>query len=117
MQTVVSLAVRRRVSVVMAALAVMAFGLVGYNRLALELFPDITYSFYPVWCDLYGVAYRKVPLADDFSVDPGAYLEEHGGIIVPQQSQHAGFVIDRLHVVRVQPDGLIKVDDGLLVIF
>jgi len=43
MRSFVDLAVRRRVSVVMAALAVIAFGVVGYNRLALELFPDITY--------------------------------------------------------------------------
>ncbi len=39
----VALAVKRRVTVVMAVLAVVAFGCVGYNRLALELFPDITY--------------------------------------------------------------------------
>jgi len=43
MRPFIALAVRRRVSVVMAALAVVAFGLVAYNRLSLELFPDISY--------------------------------------------------------------------------
>jgi len=43
MRSFVALAVKRRVSVIMAVLAVIAFGSVGYNRLALELFPDITY--------------------------------------------------------------------------
>ena len=37
------------------------------------LFPDITYSFYPVYCGLYGVDYRTVPLADDFSITPADY--------------------------------------------
>jgi histidinol-phosphate aminotransferase len=37
------------------------------------LFPDITYSFYPVYCGLYGVEFRTVPLADDFSIIPGDY--------------------------------------------
>jgi HAE1 family hydrophobic/amphiphilic exporter-1 len=43
MHSFVALAVRRRVSVIMFALAVTVFGFVGYKRLALELFPDITY--------------------------------------------------------------------------
>ena len=34
------------------------------------LFPDITYSFYPVYCGLYGVDYETVPLAEDFSINP-----------------------------------------------
>ena len=41
MRSLVALAVRRRVSVIMAALAVVAFGIVAYGRLSLELFPDI----------------------------------------------------------------------------
>ncbi|HKI83702.1 MAG TPA: efflux RND transporter permease subunit [Candidatus Krumholzibacteria bacterium] len=43
MRALVATAVRRRVTVVMVALAITAFGLVGYQRLALELFPDISY--------------------------------------------------------------------------
>jgi len=43
MRSLVDLAVRRRVSVVMACLAVVAFGIVAYERLALELFPNIAY--------------------------------------------------------------------------
>jgi HAE1 family hydrophobic/amphiphilic exporter-1 len=43
MRALVATAVRRRVTVVMVALAVSAFGIVGYQRLALELFPNISY--------------------------------------------------------------------------
>ena len=37
------------------------------------LFPDITYSFYPVWCELYQVTWQAVPLKPDFTVDPADY--------------------------------------------
>src|SRR5574343_263779 len=53
------------------------------------LFPDITYSFYPVYCGLYGVDYITVPLAEDFTINPDDYTgkmwngEDCGGIIFP----------------------------------
>ncbi len=60
MHNFVDLAVRRRVSVVMAALAVIAFGVVGYNRLALELFPDITYPTITVQTEFPDTAPQEV---------------------------------------------------------
>ena len=53
-------------------------------------FPDITYSFYPVWCDLYGIAHCDVPVADDFSIDPADYPAENGGIIIPNPNAPTG---------------------------
>lgn len=44
------------------------------------LFPDITYSFYPVYCGLYQVAYETVPLAADFSIRVADYIRPVGGI-------------------------------------
>ena len=38
------------------------------------LFPDITYSFYPVYCQLYGIEYETVPLAEDFGLQLDDYL-------------------------------------------
>ena len=45
------------------------------------LFPDITYSFYPVYCGLYGIDYRTVPLTESFEIDPAGYAGEAGAII------------------------------------
>lgn len=42
------------------------------------LFPDITYSFYPVYCGLYGVDYIQVPLAEDFTINPDDYCPPRG---------------------------------------
>ena len=60
MRSIVALAVRRRVSVLMAALAIAAFGIVGYQRLALELFPDITYPSLTVQTDFPDTAPQEV---------------------------------------------------------
>ncbi|MCL2434396.1 MAG: aminotransferase class I/II-fold pyridoxal phosphate-dependent enzyme, partial [Clostridia bacterium] len=46
------------------------------------LFPDISYSFYPVYADLYRIPYRQIPLKEDFSIDPADYLTDNGGIIL-----------------------------------
>ncbi|MET0285236.1 MAG: histidinol-phosphate transaminase, partial [Polyangiales bacterium] len=47
------------------------------------LFPDVTYSFYPTYCELYGIPYRTLPVGDDFAIDASAYAGqgEHAGII------------------------------------
>ena len=60
MRPLVDLAVRRRVSVVMACLAVVAFGIVAYERLALELFPDIAYPSITVQTEFPDTAPQEV---------------------------------------------------------
>ena len=46
------------------------------------LFPDITYSFYDVWADLYKIPYETVPLDSDFNVVASDYKRENGGIVI-----------------------------------
>ncbi|MEQ8235027.1 MAG: histidinol-phosphate transaminase, partial [Gammaproteobacteria bacterium] len=54
------------------------------------LFPDITYSFYPVYCALYGIAFETVPLADDFRVRIEDYARPNGGIVLPNPNAPTG---------------------------
>ena len=56
------------------------------------LFPDISYSFYPVYCGLYGVDYRTVPLAEDFSIRVEDYREA-GGVILPNPNAPTGMLL------------------------
>ena len=56
-------------------------------------FPDISYSFYPVWCDLYGITHRDVPVADDFTIDPATYPSDNGGIIIPNPNAPTGVLM------------------------
>jgi len=83
MQTLVDWAVRRRVSVTMAALAILAFGYVGYNRLSLELFPDITYPSLTVQTDFPDTAPQEV---ENLVTRP---VEEAVGVLRGLQSIHS----------------------------
>lgn len=46
-------------------------------------YPDITYSFYPVWCDLLNIPYKTYPLGRDFRINAEDYKEENGGVVIP----------------------------------
>lgn len=54
------------------------------------LFPDITYSFYPVYCGLYRIDYRRIPLGDSFEIRLDDYLQPNGGIIFPNPNAPTG---------------------------
>ena len=85
------------------------------------LFPDITYSFYPVYCGLYGVEYRTVPLADDFSIDPDDYCgrpgktAKIGGIIFPNPNAPTGRLLSLAAIeqmLRANRDAVVVVDEA-----
>jgi len=57
------------------------------------LFPDITYSFYPVYCGLYGIDYLTVPLDDKFAIRVGDYTQNNGGIIFPNPNAPTGCLL------------------------
>lgn len=56
------------------------------------LFPDITYTFYQVYCNLYEIAFRQIPLNDDFEISIDDYLAipQNGGIIFPNPNAPTG---------------------------
>ncbi|MBK7703100.1 MAG: efflux RND transporter permease subunit [bacterium] len=83
MRALVDLAVRRRVSVVMAALAIIVFGVVAYGRLALELFPDITYPSLTVRTEFPDTAPQEV---ENLVTRP---VEEAVGVLRGLQSIHS----------------------------
>jgi histidinol-phosphate aminotransferase len=56
-------------------------------------FPDVSYSFYPVWADLFGIAYTTIPVAQDFRIDPLRYPVDNGGIIIPNPNAPTGVLL------------------------
>lgn len=54
------------------------------------LFPDITYSFYPVYCGLYGIDFATVPLTAAFEIELKDYERPNGGIIFPNPNAPTG---------------------------
>jgi histidinol-phosphate aminotransferase len=54
------------------------------------LFPDITYSFYPVYCSLYDIEYQTMPLTENFTINVDDYDQPNGGIIFPNPNAPTG---------------------------
>ncbi len=59
------------------------------------LFPDITYSFYPVYCKLFGIEYKTVPLNNLFNIQIEDYRISNGGIIFPNPNAPTGSPLER----------------------
>ncbi|HKQ26879.1 MAG TPA: histidinol-phosphate transaminase [Burkholderiales bacterium] len=66
------------------------------------LFPDVTYSFYPVFCRLYDIVYREIPLTDSFEIDVDDYLAtRNGGIVFPNPNAPTGRLLDLSEIERL----------------
>ncbi|KAA1176371.1 histidinol-phosphate transaminase [Marinobacter salinexigens] len=79
------------------------------------LFPDISYSFYPVYCGLYNIEARVVPLTDSFEIDPDDYRQPNGGIIFPNPNAPTGRYLGLEHVeaiLKANPDRVVVVDEA-----
>ena len=80
------------------------------------LFPDVTYSFYPVYCGLYGINYQTVPLAANFAINPAAYRGvPNGGIIFPNPNAPTGrlLAVEAIgDIARANPDSVVVVDEA-----
>jgi histidinol-phosphate aminotransferase len=57
------------------------------------LYPDISYSFYPVWCGLYGIDFTQVPLTAGFEVEVADYRVPNGGIVLPNPNAPTGIAL------------------------
>ncbi len=65
------------------------------------LFPDISYSFYPVYCGLYGISYETVALNERFEIDVDNYLKPNGGIIFPNPNAPTGIPLPLADIERL----------------
>jgi histidinol-phosphate aminotransferase len=63
------------------------------------LFPDITYSFYPVYAGLWNVPFRTIPLAEDFSIKLADYQIPCGGVILPNPNAPTGIALSQDNVL------------------
>ncbi|HET7795945.1 MAG TPA: histidinol-phosphate transaminase [Rhizobacter sp.] len=97
-------------------LAHVFMGLLNHGPRVL-LFPDISYAFYPVYCGLYGIAHRTVPLdvqlglaIDDYLAQPDA-----GAIIFPNPNAPTGRALPRSEIARLlaaRPDAVVVIDEA-----
>lgn len=81
------------------------------------IFPDITYSFYDVWADVYKIPYKQIPLTDDFRIDPQDYKSENGGIIFPNPNAPTGCEesLEMIEdIVKANPDSIVIIDEAYI---
>lgn len=94
----------------------MAF-LTFFNSDKPVIFPDITYSFYDVWCDVYRIPYKTKPLKNDFTIDVEDYLCDNGGIVIPNPNAPTG-VLESVEmfeqIVMSNPQSIVIVDEAYI---
>jgi histidinol-phosphate aminotransferase len=81
------------------------------------LFPDISYSFYPVYCGLYAIAFKRVPLNGQFAIDPADYRITNGGIIFPNPNAPTGRLLPLTAIRAIlddNPDSVVVVDEAYI---
>ncbi len=81
------------------------------------LFPDITYSFYPVYCGLFEIDYQQVPLRDDFQINIDDFTRENGGIIFANPNAPTGLALTLEQVRRLvsqHPDSVVVMDEAYM---
>ena len=81
------------------------------------LFPDITYSFYPVYCGLYGIDFITIPLAEDFTLRVADYLRPNGGVIFANPNAPTGCLLplaDMEWLLERNQDSVVVVDEAYI---
>lgn len=79
------------------------------------LFPDVTYSFYPVYCGLYGIDFEALPLDEQFQIRVEDYARPNGGIIFPNPNAPTGCLLPLDAIERLltaNPDSVVLVDEA-----
>ncbi len=81
------------------------------------LFPDISYSFYPVYCRLYGIEYEKIPLESDFTLNLKLYYKTNGGVIFPNPNAPTGGAVSQHEINKLltfNQDSVVIVDEAYI---
>ena len=94
------------------AMAFMTF----FNSDKPVLFPDITYSFYDVWADLFRIPFQVQPLTEDFGIKRDDYIgKKNGGIVIPNPNAPTGVYEDPAmfeEIVKANPDSVVIIDEA-----
>ncbi len=84
----------------------------GENKVA---FPDISYGFYKVFANLYGIDYEEVPLKEDFSIDINDYINKKRHIVIANPNAPTGLALslaDIEMIVQANPDNIVVIDEA-----
>ena len=95
---------------------VLAFAFQAFFDEGAEIvFPDVTYSFYPVYAGMFGVRYRTVPLKEDFTVDVAGLCGGNSGVVLANPNAPTGIALplEQIEVIlQANPDVVVLVDEA-----
>lgn len=95
---------------------VLAFSFLAFfNRNEKIFFPDITYSFYPVYANLYNLSYEEIELNEDFTIPIEKLFQAEGGVIFPNPNAPTSLGLTFNHVERIvqnNPNKVVIVDEA-----
>jgi len=78
-------------------------------------YPELSYSFYPVYCDLFNIKNKAIPMQEDFSIDLKAFENNGGGIVFPNPNAPTSLAIPSAAIedlLRRVPDTMVLIDEA-----
>jgi histidinol-phosphate aminotransferase len=97
---------------------VLAFSfLTFFNPEETIIFPDISYSFYPVYANLYNINYKLAKLKDDFSIPVDEFSTENGGIVIPNPNAPTGKQLELDSIKNIldnNPNKVVIIDEAYI---
>lgn len=97
---------------------VLAFAIMGFcGRGGKLCFPEISYGFYPVYADIFGVEPELIPLKDDFSIDANDYIGKGKNIVIANPNAPTGLALSFDEVEKIvasNPDNIVIMDEAYM---
>ncbi len=97
---------------------VLAFAFMAFFNPGREIvFPDITYSFYPVYADLFKLPYRTIPLDEDFNIPEEEFYRDNGGVVLSNPNAPTAGLLSLGAVARIlehNEDRVVIIDEAYI---
>ncbi len=97
---------------------VLAFAIMGFcGRGGKLCCPEISYGFYPVYADIFGVELEQIPLKDDFSIEINDYIGKNKNIVIANPNAPTGLALsfdDVEKIIASNPDNLVIIDEAYM---
>ncbi len=96
---------------------ILNFAFMAFTPQNRAVFPDITYGFYSVFAELYGVDYETKPLGDDFTIDCRDYYNAHGMVVIANPNAPTGIIMDCgdiESIIEHNRDNVVVIDEAYI---
>ena len=94
---------------------ILSFAFMLYGNVSGAVFPDISYGFYKVFGDLYGIDYKELPLCDDFTVNAEDYKNTGKFTVLANPNAPTGIALSLAEIEQIvasNPDNVVLIDEA-----